>query len=76
MLDRRPRRSVSKWKPCWRGLGQHRRSSIQICGVLNGIRIRKADTGIDRFDHRRPCISLSAIDDCLDRNRRLALHCR
>ena len=25
MLDRRPRRSVSKWKPCWRGLGQHGR---------------------------------------------------
>jgi len=22
MLDRSPRRSVSKWKPCWRGLGQ------------------------------------------------------
>jgi hypothetical protein len=29
MLDRRPRRSVSKWKPCWRGLGQHGRSSTQ-----------------------------------------------
>ena len=26
MLDRSPRRSVSKWKPCWRGLGQHWRS--------------------------------------------------
>ena len=25
MLDRSPRRSVSKWKPCWRGLGQHGR---------------------------------------------------
>ena len=29
MLDRSPRRSVSKWKPCWRGLGQHCRSSQQ-----------------------------------------------
>lgn len=27
MLDRIPRRSVSKWKPYWRGLGQHSRSS-------------------------------------------------
>jgi hypothetical protein len=29
MLDRSPRRSVSKWKPCWRGLVQHRRSPIK-----------------------------------------------
>ena len=29
MLDRSPRRSVSKWKHCLRGLGQHCRSSIQ-----------------------------------------------
>jgi len=29
MLDRSPRRSVSIWKPCWRGLGQHGRSSNQ-----------------------------------------------
>jgi len=25
LLDRSPRRSVSIWKPCWRGLGQHGR---------------------------------------------------
>lgn len=30
MLDRSPRRSVSKWKPCWRGLGQLRRSAIPM----------------------------------------------
>ncbi len=28
MLDRSPRRSVSKWKNCWRGLGQHCRSAL------------------------------------------------
>lgn len=28
MLDRSPRRSVSKWKPCWRGLGQHGRYAV------------------------------------------------
>jgi len=32
MLDRSPRRSVSKWKPCWRGLGQLRRSGLATTG--------------------------------------------
>jgi hypothetical protein len=30
MLDRSPRRSVSKWKLCWRELGQHGRSSYLV----------------------------------------------
>ena len=33
MLDRSPRRSVSIWKPCWRGLGQHGRSVTSMAGL-------------------------------------------
>ena len=33
MLDRSPRRSVSKWKPCRRGLGQHGRYVLETEGM-------------------------------------------
>ena len=57
MLDRSPRRSVSKSKPCWRGLGQHPRYPTDIGliddsnwkGIANVSRNRKLRNRADRL---------------------------